>query len=477
MLLVLLALPLAAASLLHVIEPESPEEHQRGGLVVVVWFLAALYLAFSANRFAMLLVPPFGLALSVAAGRLYEWLLPFAPRVPVPGRAVYRPALFVLLCLLLVPLVRLAYRNAQTLVPRVSDAWWQAFDRIRAETPADSIVSIWWPAGYWAEYGTERRVTADGGSLSSRVPHWLARALLAPTEAETIGLLRMLHCGSDPPGGAYQRLRDAGKDGIAAHDMVLALARRNGREARAYLETQRLGETTRFKILNRTHCRPPPGYLMIHSELIRTEGWKYLASWDFRKAYVLQQLRLRPEADILDELVNRLGYPEENARALYRRAASLTDERARQDFVAPPLRYLGRGWASCRLAGAEMVCPLNAVDGEERIADEFAYAPEAPAAGRLRWRDRARPAPPAEILVAGSEPVAAAADAAATAAGIGILVDTASARILAGSPELLRSTFTRLVFLDGRGAGSLRKFDEQVAYGGERIVTWEIRWE
>jgi dolichyl-diphosphooligosaccharide--protein glycosyltransferase len=483
LLLVLLALPLGAASVLRVIGREGTEPPPRGGLVVVLWFLAALYLAFHANRYAMLLVPPFGLALGVAVGRLYGWLQPFAARLPVPERAAYAPALFVLLCLLLVPPLRLAHRNARAQVPRVSDAWWQTFERIRGETPADAVVSTWWSAGYWAEYGTERRVTADGGTPGTRVPYWLARALSAPTEEETVGLLRMLHCGSDaPPGrgalsGAYQRLLDRGVDGIAAHDMVIALARRNGEEARAYLEEQGLDDAARSNILAATHCPPPPGYLLLHSGLIRSEGWKYLSSWDFRRARVLRQLSVRPEADIVDDLVGRLGYAEESARALYRRAAALTDESARQDFVAPPLRYLGPGWVPCRRAGAEMVCPLSAADGGERIADEFAYPPEAPSAGRLRWRGRERPAPTAQILVAGAQQVEPAAVPAPTSAEIGVLVDIENERVLAGSPALLRSTFTRLVFLDGRYARALRKFDERVAYGGERLVTWEIRWE
>ena len=41
---------------------------------------------------------------------------------------------------------------------------------------------------------------------------------------------------------------------------------------------------------------------------------------------------------------------------------------------------------------------------------------------------------------------------------------------------LLRSTFTQLMFLDGRYAQSFRKFDERRGYRGERVVTWAVDW-
>jgi hypothetical protein len=125
-----------------------------------------------------------------------------------------------------------------------------------------------------------------------------------------------------------------------------------------------------------------------------------------------------------------------------------------------------------------MVCPLSAAEGQERVADEFAYPRSVPERGELRRHRRAGPsATPVQIFVAAAERIEAVAAPAAARADVGVVVDTENERVLVGSPELLQSTFTHLVFLDGRYAKRFRKFDDRIAYGGERIVTWELGWE
>ena len=52
-------------------------------------------------------------------------------------------------------------------------------------------------SGYWIKYVAQRRVNNDGGSLRTHIPFWTAKALAAPYELESAGLLRMLDCGSD----------------------------------------------------------------------------------------------------------------------------------------------------------------------------------------------------------------------------------------------------------------------------------------
>jgi hypothetical protein len=59
---------------------------------------------------------------------------------------------------------------------------------------------------------------------------------------------------------------------------------------------------------------------------------------------------------------------------------------------------------------------------------------------------------------------------------LGVLVDLPNDRVLVGTVALLRSTFTQLMFLDGRYTRSFRKFDERRGYHGERVVTWTVDW-
>jgi hypothetical protein len=60
---------------------------------------------------------------------------------------------------------------------------------------------------------------------------------------------------------------------------------------------------------------------------------------------------------------------------------------------------------------------------------------------------------------------------------IGVLLDLPKKRILVGPPPLIRSTFTHLVYLNGRYAQHYTKVNEQLTFEGERVVTWKVTWD
>jgi hypothetical protein len=83
---------------------------------------------------------------------------------------------------------------------------------------------------------------------------------------------------------------------------------------------------------------------------------------------------------------------------------------------------------------------------------------------------------PSAVIVAGSGGIEDIHIAAAPDPDLAVLADVANARVLLGPPSVLRSTFTRLMFLDGRYGQLFEKFDERVGYGSERVTTWRVRW-
>src|SRR5262249_7173001 len=137
----------------------------------------------------------------------------------------------------------------------------------------------------------------------------------------------------------------------------------------------------------------------------------------------------------------------------------------------------GGGWGG----GQEFVCPLNLhLHPQGAMLEAFTYRLDAPSSGRLRWRPAAGGAPregtPAVILVAGAEQLEQFTFADAIDPGLAVLVDPSRARILVGTPALLRSTSTQLMFLDGRYARHFRKFSDRNGYRGTRVVTWAVDW-
>ena len=86
----LLAAPVVLALPVSLREADGAALGRRAlGLVVVVWFHAALYQSYAGVRFLILLVPPFGFSCAAVAGGLYETLLGAAQSL----RPIRRPLL------------------------------------------------------------------------------------------------------------------------------------------------------------------------------------------------------------------------------------------------------------------------------------------------------------------------------------------------------------------------------------------------
>lgn len=429
-----LAVPLAAAAVIAARDGDERDlETAAAGLLIAVWLLAALLVSFRAVRFILLLAPPLGIATGVAAGRLHAWLVAEA-RDRLGDSAWPRwLATAAVLALAVLPL-RVAHATAAAYLPALDGAWAGVLARVREVTPPDAIVSAWWDYGYWTKHLAERRVSADGGSLLTAVPHWLARAQLAHSEAEALGVLRMLDCASDarpyPEGaqGAMARLMRHGLDEPAAYAAIGAVAERERDAADAHLAGLGLDAAARADVLAATHCAPPPAVLVLSSEQILFGGWWRIGRW-----------RPGPSDD------------------------------------GQPFGLLTRDWVECALADGERRCPVGAPDGRGAQVEAVVFPDGEPRQARVVTRrdGTASAVAPSRLLVAGGMAVepGAAGDAAAPA----VLLD-GQQRALVGAPEAVASLYVRLLFLDGRGLDHFRKLDERTGARNQRVAAWEIAW-
>jgi dolichyl-diphosphooligosaccharide--protein glycosyltransferase len=434
-LVTLLALPLGAALLVD-LSGEAPDDANDigAGLVIAVWLLAALLMAYSAIRFGLLLAAPFGLATGVAIGRLHlvvdDWAAPH-------GRLARAAVATAALALLLLPL-RISHASATAYLPHIDRAWTDAFATIDANAPPDTIVNTWWDYGYWAKYFANRRVSLDGSSLLTHVPHWMARAQIASSEAETIGLLRMLNCASDaqpyPEGAAaaQARLLRHGLDELAAYDAVVRVAPLDRAAADAVLAELGLDAAARADVLAATHCQPPPARLVLSSAQTNLSGWWRLGTWDAH-----------------------------------------TRSAARGGLLTAD-------WVPCEpLDDGRRRCAVGAADGRGGRIDAVVYPADDARQARVGITrldgGQTSEAPPDLLMIADAATVDTVPGANA-ADGTAVLIDRDGQRALVGSPAAIRSSFVRLMYLDGRGMTHLRKLDERPGAWGSRVVTWEVVW-
>ncbi len=490
-------LPLVCGLSLRLFEEKEPDHPDLGpALLVLVWFLAALYVAYGGIRFLLQTGTAFGIVFAVAAGRLYIASGSLIPEglQPWPKRLAHAVLCLLVAAVLIRPMLQ-GYETAREYVPRMSAGWWNTLTKIRDKSAPDAIVNTWWDYGHWAKYAAERRVSADGGALLTHVPHWLGRVLATPDERESIGLLRMLNCGSDASPapesreGAYGKVLAKVGDGIVAHTIVLDLVTRDAAQAREYLAERGFSPPEQDDVLRSTHCMPPESYLIVSGEQIsKTGAWMHLGLWDFRKAYVVRRSRALPQAEAVSDLVQRFGYTEEEATRLYTRAKALDSQVQVYDFIAPKEGYISPQWIACHTEDdkASFVCPVGIqASSTGSILETVRYHPAAPTESRVHFhhprgtRSLNRPAEgtPAVIVLAGAQDKEEVFFPAPTYPRIGILVDVPKQRILLGPPRLIRSMFTQLLYLDGRYSQYYEKFDEELTYTGEPVVTWKVKWD
>ena len=473
------AAPFAAELLYRAWKNEPDETNDPVALLVLVWFFASLYQVFGGVRFLIIFAVPFGFALGALAGRVREllqsginWLASNRALASVASGAIA-------LAIVLYPLQR-GYATVASYYPAVNDAWWDSLVAIRSHSAADAIVNTWWDYGYWVKYAAERKVSSDGGSLATHVPHWLAKAFIASSDQESRGILRMLNCGSDttplPEGryGAFGKLAAMGLNDYRAYGFLTDLVRLDRADAERYLADRGFNAERRANILASTHCAPAESFLVISKEMIRkAEWWMTLGSWDVRRAYLAKRTRLLTESDALEDL-KRLGYRPADSKVLYDAVAGLQSQPEIDDFIAPPQRLIPTEWIPCGEAAGAINCRITITNTAGGGYVYFAYDRAAPKKARLR--DDRREGAIAALVVAGSQGLQEVLEPAATFPDVGVLLDVEARRILVGSPLLVRSTLVRLFYLGDRYSKIFKSLSRRSTLLGEEVATFHIDW-
>jgi asparagine N-glycosylation enzyme membrane subunit Stt3 len=487
--IVLLALPLFAALLSDVISQRGLADELGSALIVVIWFLASLFIAFGGRRFVLLMVPPSAITFGVALGRLQQWADAGIRRLLPRAAWIARPVLFVLLAAVLIIPVQRGYQSARGYHPIMSAAWWETLTDLRQHSPSDAIVNTWWDYGYWVKFVADRRVNNDGGSLKTHIPDWFAKVLDAPTERESAGLLRMLDCGSDATPepeakeGAYGKLLSYGFDGIKAEQMVVELARMGRAQAQAYLAEQKLSPLAQADILRSTHCDPPPAYLLLSSAMEGMTAWRFLANWNFARAYIVKRARLMPEKAAVAELISRFGYSGEEARSLLKQAAAVATPFDERNFIEPQMGNLRTPWWTCGHSGAVLVCRMNARIGGNSVVQQLIFDPANPKQTRMLVMTAKRDSRsfsqvnPAVVLIAGDDNLQEVSNPGTQYPQLAALVDVKRSLVRLAPPDYQRSTFNTLMNLDGRYDHIFEKVHEQIGFGRQRLTLWKIDWE
>lgn len=271
-----LAAPVVVAGLVQLRSGQAALAGREAATVALaLWLLGAFYLSLGGVRFLLLLAAPLGLGIGLAIGMIYRQVLAALGRHAMQRRWL-RPAAATVALLPLVPTLVNAWGPMRQAMPTMSDSWWLPLEYIAGHAPDDAIVTTQWSHGYFTAYVARRATPADGGVLNTHHPYWVDRALASDDPAESLGILRMLHCGGDawplPEGrrGGYGLLRASGRNSGEAHSLLLEILPHTREDAAKILAQAGLGAPAREAVLEATHCQPRPGYLVVSTTWLRT---------------------------------------------------------------------------------------------------------------------------------------------------------------------------------------------------------------
>jgi hypothetical protein len=463
-----------------------PAPTAAAGILGLAWLGATLWMSFDGYRYIMLVTVPLSIAAGVGVGRLGA-----AALATGAGRTPFRIAGVVaaggLAAGVIGPVAVHGIGEAYWHNPLVTSAWAGAFAAVRQNSDRNAIVDTWWDYGHWAKYFTERGVVLDGASLQNRNVHWMARALAASTDGESVGLLRMMNCGAvmDPGSGAsarpYEMLRRWGLDAAAAFHTVMAITTLSPTQLSTFLRGADLDEERATALLKTTGCTPPQGFLVLSTAELNLKGWLVSGFWDPDRAYAVELARRRYAPDAAAAILEqRLGLTESEARGLYAGATTVHNEAERAAFVAPDAQAWSTDWRSCTSSADGLHCTLDLTESTTGVhLQDVIVDVEHPERTRVHVLKRAMGAPiegtPVLVELAEPDRLRDVAPPGATI-DLAVLVDPEGQRVFVGRPGVVRSTLARLALLDGRYSPQFQKLFDQLDINRQRVTAWRIVW-
>lgn len=463
--MILTALPVAIGMLLLLKSEE--EVDVRMAILLVIWFVATTFAALTGVRFTLLMVSAFGVAFGITIAKLYRLVSKWISTELKISESITKAVVLIVLLLVLVSPVKAGYYAASHFMPSVNDAWYESLTKIRDNSEGDAIINSWWDFGHWFKYIADRRVTLDGSSQGGPPLHWLGKLMVTDDEKHSVGILRMLDCGSN---NAFDELNAVLDDTAKSIEVLDKVVRLDKKEAGQKLLEEGLTREEAGKVLKYTHCEPPEDFFITSEDMVGKAGvWSHFGSWDFLRAEMYNRVKGTEQDEgqaILEESRYNLT-PEQVDQYYYEIQTEKGDH-----WITPWPGYLS-GVRPCEEPEPDgmMVCNQVLSNGQQipfiiNLTDMDVIIPSA---------EGHKPESIVYVTENGTE----------EKFFEGNLLEFSMVLVPSGygysslitHPYLSNSIFTRLFYLEGHGLEHFNKFNDKTGVNGWRIITWKVDWE
>ena len=434
-------------------------------ILLIIWIISTTYAGAKGVRYILLLVPVVSIGFGIFCGIIYQRVSRWTAKELHINKLVVSVIVIAVLALLLIGPVMAGWSTAKREIPSMNDAWYGVLSKIDMEAEPDAIINSWWDFGHWFKMIGNRAVTFDGTSQNTPMAHWVGLSLLTNNENLSIGILRMLDCGSRK---GYDELNNIINEDYKSTDImyeILPLYKKS--KAKDVLLSHGLTREQAENVLKYTHCAPPQDYFITSYDMIGKSGvWAHFGSWDFRRATMFNTIKQNKmdEPEAVNYLTSEFNYTKEDAEKLYFEIASLSFGRDANDWIAPWPGY-SSGITGCSRQENMLNCGGIEIDISDKENPEINIpSPQ----GNSQ---------PYSIVYATQSGLQEKVYEGSFGFAVALVPDDKSYFTVMMQPVLAKSMFTTLFYYEGHGLSHFRKFDDRIQITGGRILVWNVSWE
>ncbi len=492
--LFVLGIPVAAAVLVNIWRKYAPDT--RLALIFFIWFAGTIYAGTKGIRFVLLMVPAYAVGLALFFGFAFHYIVKISNReLKIPKKWVSLVLVIIICLFVLYKPVKAAEGVAMNEVPSMSDAWWQSLEEIKMNSNENAVINSWWDFGHWFKAVADRPVTFDGGSQNTPPAHWIGKSLLTDSEDMTLGILRMMDCGSRR---GFEVLEEEVGETVKTINIINEIIVLPDENDAKEILLQHVSSEKADEVLKLTHCSPPENFYITSADMVGKAGvWAHFGSWDFKRAYLWRNAKGLDAQSATELLTQNVGYSQEEAENLYWDAQGLLTENQANSWISPWPSYVTGGWSRCGNT-------TNETTGETLVICNFNVKLNDQGLQETRFRQAIIPLDNPEdssfyfgtidkstgsVLGGGEFKVA----------GVALALDEEITRVpmenvgynmdllisqdgsgfksLILDPRLTQSTFTKLFFLEGAYMPHFVKFSDKTSFTGGRIIVWKVDWQ
>ena len=432
--------------------------------ILTIWFVATLYAVTKGTRFTLLVIPAFSIGFGVLFGTSASFVSGILNKEFKFNKAVSLTAMFLALMLIFPgpafngSAIQESRSVAQSDVPLINDAWFNALTKIKENSKENAIITSWWDFGHQFKQIADRPVTFDGGTQSTPQAHWVGRFFSTDNEKEAVGILRMLNCGANT---GTELINDKTKKSVEAFELTKKIIIADRDQAKKTLLQEGFTKEQAEDILSRTHCEPPESFVIASQDMIGKSGvWGHFGAWNFTKADIWKATQGKNMRESLDYMKNRFGIEEDEGRLLFNQIQLITDDRSADTWISPwPGFY--QNVQACQGTKNNLTC------GDGLVINLTSAEAEYPS---LNTR------PASLVHLTDNEVVEKTYDNQPTQP-LSVLIfpqGKSHLRIIA-SPEIVDGMFSKMFYLQGHGLKCFKLLTVEQSVGTE-IYVWQADW-